>query len=144
MPRALHFLAVGVICATGLAGCSSERPIELVPVAGKISLEGQPIRRGVVSLRPDDAGNLHHPTGKIEQDGSYKLFTIEREGAPPGRYKVLVFADANTNPQTGKSAHPAMPQWLVNPRYTALETTDLSLQVVSGAAPGAYDLQLKK
>ena len=131
-------------CAVVLAGCSREEPLNLVPVSGTVSVAGKPLTMGVVSLRPDgDNETLHHPTGTIDSAGKYQLQTVGRDGAPPGQYKVLVFADGNTATTSGKAVHPAMPKWLVNQRYTAVETTDLTLEIVDAPEPRSYNLSLK-
>jgi hypothetical protein len=132
-----------ILAALLLAGCGGEKPEPVVPVAGKVMLEGQPLTQGVVSFRPDE-GNAtwHHPISEIDASGKYRLYTGDRPGAPPGRYKVLVFADANA-PQ-GKAAHPQMPRWLANAKYTSPDTTDLRIDVREDAPAGAYDLKLSK
>jgi hypothetical protein len=100
---------------------------------------------GTVSFRPDTAaGNpsRHHPTGPIDADGWFEVYTVGRKGAPPGRYKVLVFADANA-PTSGAAAHPLPPRWLVPDKYTREATTTLAVEVVANAAPDHYQLELK-
>jgi hypothetical protein len=95
-----------------------------------------------VSFRPDPArGNTsqHHPTGEIDANGNYELYTVGKKGAPPGWYKVLVLADLN---QKSGPVHPEMPRWAVHLKYTRPESTDLFVEVVEKPAPGAYDLNL--
>ncbi len=112
-------------------------------MVGKITVHGKPLTTGAVSFRPDASrGNSsqHHPTGAIDAAGNYELFTVGRRGAPPGWYKVLVFADENQVP--GESSRPAMPRWLVHVKYTSEQTTDLAVEVVARPAPQKYDLKL--
>lgn len=140
--RSVTILSLGIL--VGVASCGGDSA-GLVPVSGKVFLEGQPLPRGSVSYRPDASrGNksLHHPTGEIDAQGNYELMTVGKKGAPPGRYKVLVFAAEPTGP--GPYGTPAMPRWLHDVRYTSEETTNLSVEVVAQPSSGAYDLKLRK
>jgi hypothetical protein len=110
-----------------------------------VAVAGQPLTSGSVSFHPDASrGNTsqHHPTGTINADGTYQLYTTGKKGAPPGWYKVLVFATEKSGPNGG--AHPGMPSSLVHARYGSEKTTDLVIEVVPQPPPGAYDLTLNK
>ena len=141
--RNLRTLGLCVSLAA-LLGCGDSSN-NLVPVVGKVTVDGQPLTQGdgMVSFRPEK-GNAtrQEPAGKIEEDGSYRLVTAGKEGAPPGRYRVLVTAveplDTNNSFPYGKRKS------YVNAKYNELKTTDLIVEVVPSAAPGAYDLKLKK
>jgi hypothetical protein len=128
-------------------GCGGETGEKFVPVSGTVRLDGKPLTVGAVSFRPDAArGNksMHVPSGDIDREGNYKLFTVGREGAPLGWYRVLVFADANTLPDgVVRSLKP--PRWLMNVKYTDPKTTDLFVEVVETPGPGTtYDLNVTK
>ncbi|MDX1944742.1 MAG: hypothetical protein SFU86_04985 [Pirellulaceae bacterium] len=126
-----------------LAGCSREP--SYVPVSGTITEAQRPLGGGTVSLRPDvEKGNklFHHPTGMIDPQGRYTLFTNEREGAPAGWYKVVVFSNERTE-EKGKS-HPGMPKSLISTRYNQVQTTPLAVEVKPDAPPGSYDFDLQK
>ena len=123
------------------SGCSggTER---MSPVSGKVLVEGEPLKLGSVTFRPDASKqneSLHHPTGDIDAEGNYELYSSGSKGAPLGWYKVLVFADGNPSPAPGSPS-----QWLHNEKYTAETTTDLSIEVVQQPAPGQYDLKLSR
>jgi hypothetical protein len=137
-------LAAGALLGAA-AGCGGGGE-KLLPVRGKVTLDGQVLTVGAVSFRPDAArGNAskHVPTGPIAADGTYELITLKRQGAPPGWYKVVVFADANAL-KPGGTAHPLPPAWLTKPRYRDEKTTDLSVEVVEAPRAGAYDLKLTR
>jgi hypothetical protein len=138
------------LCAVTLlavvAGCGADNGDRLLPVAGKVALGDRPLTIGVVSFRPDASkGNqsMHHPHGEINAEGRYELTTQGKKGAPPGWYKVLVFADGNTT-DNNPPAHPLPPNWLMNVKYTAESTTDLFIEVVETPSAGAYDLTVSK
>jgi hypothetical protein len=127
-----------------VCGCGSDG-FDMESVRGRVTLNGEPITTGTVSFRPDPAkGNtsLHHPTGPIDPEGNYQLFTAGKPGAPTGWYKVLVFADANAKPS--KTAHPLPPRWLVPEKYTREAGTPLFIEVRPGTDSERYDLKLVK
>jgi hypothetical protein len=124
-------------------GCDRSDGLQLVPVSGNVSLNGKPLTMGSVSLRADAAkGNksMHHPTGAIEKDGSYRLYTANRPGAETGWYHVVVFA--NDELTDLGLPHPGMPKSIINRRYNDQSTSGLAFEVVATAPPGAYDLKL--
>jgi hypothetical protein len=130
----------GALSAAG--GCSGNGE-ELAPVAGKVTVNGKPLTFGAVSFRPDPSkGNQtrHHPTGEIDAQGNFELYAAGRKGAPPGWYRVLVYADEN---QKQGATHPLPPRWAVHPKYTDEQTT-VRLEVVQKPAPDAYDLKLTR
>src|SRR5262249_50069993 len=76
----------GACFALGSAGCGDPSGVgTTVPVVGKVTADGQPVKAGTVSFRPDKSkGNttVHEPFGEIDSQGNYKLFTGKKEGAP--------------------------------------------------------------
>jgi hypothetical protein len=136
----LRLLALAALAACGCGGPGEK----LLPVSGKVTVNGQPLTFGSVSFRPDRSrGNSsqQQPTGVIDSAGGFELYTTREKGAPAGWYKVLVFADENR--EVGP-LHPAPPRWAVAAKYTGEQTTDLFVEVVEKPAAGAYDLRLSK
>jgi len=127
-----------------LAGCWSDQG-DLIPVSGMVTLGGQPLTTGTVSLRADALqGNqtLHQPTGRIDAEGRYQIYTTERSGAPPGWYKVVVFANSQTDDKG--QAHPGMPKSIIDLQYNDPAKTPLAMEVKADQPAGAYDLKLEK
>jgi hypothetical protein len=121
---------------------------KLVPVTGKVTLNGQPWTIGSVGFFPHGArGNSKEiaAVGVIAKDGSYELSISGKSGAPLGWYKVVIWApeDGNVagNPW-GMDGKLKPMRWLVNPRYTNKDTTNLEVEVVDRPSPGQYDLDL--
>src|SRR5262249_25269215 len=107
-----------------VAGCGAGG-VRLVPVVGKVTVDAKPLNTGTVSFRPDKAkGNTepHEPAANIEADGTYKLYTAYKEGAPTGWYKVAVVA-------AEPGAYPPK-KLFVNEKYIDFNTSGLSVQVV--------------
>src|SRR6185312_4335453 len=119
-----------------------------LPVAGTVTLEGQPLPAGSISFQPDASrGNasMHIPMSPITADGKYELMTVGRKGAPPGWYKVLVFFNENDLAAVdGLQRRSPRPKSLIDLKYTDAQTTALFVEVVAKPAPGAYDLKVNK
>jgi hypothetical protein len=125
-----------------LLGCGGESGPVLVPVAGTVTVDGKPIPGAGVSFRADAGkGNTtgHAPAATADAQGKYEVTVGPRKGAPPGWYKVVV--SAPVPPKSGGDA-PAPVAVPFAAKYTDPNTTDLSIEVKAGAAPGAYDLKL--
>jgi hypothetical protein len=137
---------VGVValwgCVGMLGGCG-ESSSNLLPVSGKVTVDGQPLTTGSVSFRPEKgSASSQEPGGEIDEDGTYRLFTAGKEGAPPGRYRVLVVA---VDPNDLKKKFPYGKRTsFVNAKYSNPKTTDLLVEVTAASKPGAYDLKLTK
>lgn len=129
-------------CLLVSAGCGSSTPA-LHEVRGSVRFGDAPLTTGVVSLRADKQNTtLHQPTGTIESSGRYRIFTSGKPGAPPGAYRVVVFATEPTV-DTGKVS-PGLPKSLIPTRYNNPSTSPLEFEVTAAPAAGAYDLQLEK
>ena len=141
-----YLLAASVGAVATLVGCGDSSS-NLVPVVGKVTVDGQPLTTGTgngnVSFRPEKGNpSRQEPAGAIDPDGTYRLKTDGKEGAPLGRYRVMVVDVEPIDPKSGfpygkRKSH-------VNYKYADLKTTDLVIEVVREPAPGAYDLKLKK
>src|SRR5690349_15776348 len=94
-------------------GCGSQPKELLHPIKGRITLDGKPLPRGSVSLRAELGATVgHQPTGMIEPAGEFVVYTNGQAGAPPGNYRVVVFATEDTVSPDG-SARPGLPKSLI-------------------------------
>jgi hypothetical protein len=142
----LRLTASLAACALLAWGCGQSGP-KLAPVSGKVTLDGKPLPGGTVSFYADATkGNQSKdiPTGKIKE-GSYELLTEGRKGAPPGAYKVVVFADQySTDAPPLPIGTAEQPRSIINTRYNRPDRTPLAVEVVDKPAAGAYDLKLTR
>jgi hypothetical protein len=143
--RRLTARLAAAACALTLAvtGCGDSSGLKLVPVIGKVTVDGQPVKAGTLSFRPDSAkGNksVHEPYGTIDAAGNYMLFTDKKGGAPVGWYKVAIFAGEPV--EVGNLSGQA--RWFANPNYASADTSGLTVEVVAAPTPGAYDFRLTK
>lgn len=135
-------LVFGVCLLLFPTGCGPAGPV-LHEVRGAVKYAGVPLTTGVVSLRGDKGNStLHIPTGTIDGSGRYRVFTNGKPGAPPGWYRVVVFATEPTV-DTGKVS-PGMPKSIIPIRYNNATTSPLEIEVTATPAEGAYDLQLEQ
>lgn len=150
--RQVVALVLGVLMAA-FAGCAKgPPPLTLYPVRGKVMVGDKIVKEGSIQLRADQAkGNTtwEQPTGAIESDGTFELFTQGKPGAPPGWYRVLVIADnfkvIDPPPSPVWPDYPEgfLPKPLVNPRYLYFQQTDAFVEVVAEPEENAYVLKLK-
>lgn len=145
-----RLLCVGML--TGLVtalGCGKKQA-PMAPVSGKVTVNGQPLTAGNVSFIPDvkigDSAKGQEDTapsglsgGTVGSDGTYKITTAGKNGAPLGKYKVTVnpsmvpVADAKAPPPVG-----------FNAKFTNPQDTPLSVEVIANPEAGRYDLKLAK
>lgn len=124
-----------------MAACSKTPADDLVPVSGQIILDGHPLSGGAISLRPESRETWHQPTGAITPEGRYTVYTTNRPGAPPGRYRVVVFSTGPSR-TAGTAAHPGMPKSVIPMKYNDPNSTPLRIDVVATPLAEAYDLEL--
>ena len=133
--------AFALCLCTLFAGCHSNGEL-LIPVEGVVTLDGQPLTSGAISFRPTQGNlTLHHPTGSIEPNGRFQLYVGSRAGAPPGFYKVVIFANEEQADERG--VHPGMPKTLIDRRYNAPQTTPLSAEIAPQMQSASFDFDLE-
>jgi hypothetical protein len=150
--RCLPLRLCGPLLAALAAGCGDASGVgPTFPVAGKVTFNNAPLtaKNTVILFKPDAArGNTSRfePSGTVDADGNYSLTTRGKNGAPPGWYKVVVTAREEAEPvhPKGPQRHRPVSKSLLPVRYGQAQTTDLSVEVVEGPAPGAYDLKLTR
>ncbi|MDA1012905.1 MAG: hypothetical protein O3A00_00460 [Planctomycetota bacterium] len=84
-------LLLALIAGSGLVGCSDESAVELVPVSGKITFNGQPLAKANVTFVPESKAEFA-PTssGTTDAAGVYKLEAPLGSGAMPGKHRVKI------------------------------------------------------
>lgn len=138
--RSVRVILSLIVGCAAVSGCGDEESPQLLPVNGRVLLDGAPLGPGSLSLRPEPGGSWDQPAGMIADDGSYRVFTNGHAGAPAGKYTIVVFI--HEQPAEPGAAHPGLPQSLIPTRYNDPATSGLSLTITSDAPPDAYDLKL--
>jgi hypothetical protein len=139
---ALAVMMTGCSGGTGLSG--------MAPVTGKVTYKDQPVDGAIISFIGE--GTTRTATAVSSADGSYKLMTLDVEGAMPGQYTVVV---DKTESSAGASklvtmeeaekvnALPvAAPKKLLPEKYGDPTKTPLKFPVKDG--PNVIDLKLEE
>lgn len=133
-PASVLILAAAVLTV----GCKGSTE-KMAPVSGKVTVAGQPLSSGSVTLIPTSgeskAGLM---AGQIDSSGTYTIHTGGKDGAPLGKYKVKV------DPSMVPSGDGKPPVAGFSHKYQDSQQTPLTIEVVENATPGAYDLKLTK
>jgi len=139
-------VALGLFC---IGGCSSgsAKPPKLVPVAGKVVLDGTPLAGASVIFIPKDQTKGTGGSGVTDADGKYEArHQSNNVGIEPGTYAVvfskIAMPDGSPIPP-GKNAADvgaaeALPQQLSNP------SPDFMTNIVTITATGgtSFDFSL--
>lgn len=132
-------LSIAVMLTTAFllaaTGCGSSGTH---PVHGRVVLkeDGKPLTGGMVIFEPADESLKVNAHGSIQKDGSYRLSTYQDgDGAPPGRYRVLVVPPPPANPD-----RPPPPPF--HPRFGSLEKSPLEFTVTPGR--NEYNITVEK
>ncbi len=137
-----RFFTILLICAASSACGKSGTPLgEMAPVSGKVTVDGQAVTSGQVSLIPTDASISTGGSvcaGTIDSSGNYVINTAGKTGAPLGKYKVTV-----TVPMvpTGGGKMPSAPY---HSKFSDQAKTPLTFTVEANPQPGAYDIKMTK
>lgn len=120
--------SVHAVLLTCLAGCDGSHQTTLYPVAGTLTVSGQPAANAMVAFHPlDQAGSQTAlPVASTGPDGTYRLMTYAAgDGAPAGEYAVTVVWPDDSQPWDecaeevthdrfkGRYADPARSPWRV-------------------------------
>jgi hypothetical protein len=106
-----------------LCGCGSKSSI--VPVHGKVMLDGQPLAKGFILTRPESGRGAKG----VIANGEFDLGTnADRDGAAIGLHHVAVVAqEGGQDGPEGKAG-----QLLVPERYTNPDASGLTIDVKAG------------
>ena len=126
-------------------GCSA--PI-LPPVSGQLLLDDKPItpdktKTAIINFHPDSSkGNTAKSiaVATVSETGQYTLNFSGKPGIPEGWYKVTVNYSEPTNPKDPYS----IPKQLISGKFSAKDTTPLSVEVKANAPPSNYELKVTK
>ncbi len=91
----VRFRVYALLTAVAFAGCGASGP-ELVPVEGRLTLDGTPLPNKNLVFAPIDDTSGHGAGGSSDLEGKYTLKAVvpgatrDYPGIPPGRYRVIV------------------------------------------------------
>ena len=122
-----------------MGGCSKRRAHTLVPVSGKVTYQGNPLRFGIVMFQPEFG---QPAVGMIQSDGTFRMVTRgEGEGAAVGTNAVRITCyevqdPANsTKPLAGDRATRgefSFGMSLIPKKYLSFDTSGIIVEVHRG------------
>jgi hypothetical protein len=132
------------------AGCSDGGVLGTIPVGGKVSYKGAPVAGATVTFMGQ--GDARPAVAVTEADGTYRLKTLDSEGALPGIYSVLVtkteippeLTKSVSMEEAAKTADQPLPQpkELLPAKYGNPAQSPLKAEVKSGAT-NTFDFNLE-
>lgn len=141
LPALFRPASMLLLVAILAAGCSSGK--ETGYVAGKVTLGDKALTQGSVRFENAKAGVSVNAS--LQSDGTYVARTHDRDGLPPGNYKVAVtpstFGDGETPLAVDPSATARAPQSEIPQKYRSTATSPLSATVEAGDNP-PFDFDL--
>lgn len=125
-------------------GCGGQPPgpakLKTVPVAGVVTYQGKPVAEASISLQHVEGKAT--ALGKSDATGRFTLSTYEKQdGAPPGKYKVMVAVSTVKEISPGVLA-PEPPGGFKSPIPIKYANPDTSGLVIEIKAEGKNDLTL--
>ncbi|HEX6961100.1 MAG TPA: hypothetical protein VF175_04485 [Lacipirellula sp.] len=133
--RVVSVLLAFSICGAAI-GCGEPGP-ELIPVSGKVTIDGKPAAEGSVMFI-STVNPMTKLIGSIESDGTYSVITQRKPGAPAGEYRVTVFV--TETPKDSNGNYNGLPRTLSDKKFSNPNLTPLKVEVKAEAPAGAYDL----
>jgi hypothetical protein len=133
-----------------LSGCGDGRP-SLVPVSGKVTLNGAPVDGALIGFEPEGIDGFNRPSiATTDSSGNFVVGTYDKaDGMPTGKYKVSVLKKEvvgklpeNFNSEdTAANIQPVRYQWTVPKRYATSIDSGLTVEVTSsGMTPAEIAL----
>ncbi len=117
-----------------VSGCPSDGP-KTVPVKGTLTIDGKPATDVSITLAGPDP-TVPAASGKVE-NGSFTLFcgTEGKPGAVPGKYKVVLSANAAVSPAMYQSGggDPRKAKLPFPEKYKAAGTSDKEVEITNGS-----------
>lgn len=142
----LNILALGIA-----AGCRRDSRYdslpELVPVGGKVTLDGKPLPRATLTFTPVGTTRGQISYGVTDENGQYEaMLDNDHKGLPVGEFKVLcnkwVMPNGSDFPADSKvPPGEAGAKELLPPRYSQEGLSQLKATVPAGG--GTIDFPLK-
>ena len=117
-------------------GCDDEH-IEVVPVAGRVTVDGQALRGMVICFVSASGYAASCP---LADDGTFRLTSQYGDGMPAGEYRVTLAPDISRHEVSMEPSAKRLPLPVAE-RYQFVESSGLVCQVQAGDAPLQFHLQ---
>ena len=136
-------LFVCAVLSTACLGGCADRSIETVPVTGRVTFEGQPVKEGKIRFFPVE-GTVGPMVGAQIREGQYEV--RNRGGVPVGEHRVEIEAlrlrkAAEGEPEVPGAGNPAVEQF-IPAKYN--RQSELVVTAPSGSRGMTFDFDLTK
>jgi hypothetical protein len=145
-----------LLLATALVGTGCSGGPKLVPVTGKVTLNGAPLKNVKVEFHPDPDKGVSGPSssGTTDADGNFTLVCTERGNAPGavvGSHRVVITdldlygdvfvgrGDYRSEDPKGPKEVPKFPRFAAH--YSTLSATPFKQEVTAGMSPVTFDVK---
>jgi hypothetical protein len=130
---------VALSLCVGLAGC--DKSPQLGTVAGKVTLDGQPVKTGRIAFVSNEAAGASG-MAPIQADGSYEVKIGEAKGLPAAKYKVSLLPPIQEGDVMATKPVSQGPPFDVPKKYLNADQSGLTIEVKAGENPPFnFDLQ---
>jgi hypothetical protein len=150
----VEYRLICMVTSVALAGCriEIEQNEGYLPIAGRVTYRGQPVRRGAIHFLPAGGDNL--PGSGVIDDGEIKEVTSRNQGdgLKPGLYRVSITAFDDTFAENAAKRGPNGPdprevgkdadriKGLIPPRYNNAKDSGLVAEVSKAVGALRFDL----
>lgn len=86
-------MAIALLSFTTFIGCGGGDGLNRKPISGKVTVDGVAVPNGSVSFEPLFQGGVG--SGAVITKGAYAI--EQKDGLPPGKYRVQITGDDGTN-----------------------------------------------
>jgi len=147
------FLCVPLLFALGCSG-----GLKVVPMEGKLTLDGAPVKDASLTFMPSDAGG-QTAVAATGSEGTFRAMTGNAEGIMPGKYRVVVAVSSGSPATTNAGGEinsadyakamskamkaPAKSKSDIPAKYTQPSETPLQV-TVDGSGLTGYELKMMK
>jgi hypothetical protein len=115
--------------AAALTGCGKSDEV-LVPISGRVTVNGKPATGAAVVFHPVDGANGTHPVAQVEANGEFHLTTIRSgDGAAPGNYRVTLTWYVTPPRKKGVEGEEGPVRNLIPNKYARVESTPIGTTV---------------
>lgn len=141
----------GLILALFVVGCGGGSNAELVPVGGKLLVDGEALDGVTVTFHPVDAENSLGGSGTTDSAGAFTITSFEQNepGLPPGKYSItysrMRLPDGSAAPplEPGEPPDPENIQVETLPDHLTMPSPNDASNQVEIAASGNSNLELE-
>ena len=141
----IRYVLLSTALLMTFGGCSEKSDgLPREAVSGTVTLDGQPLPKGLIQFLPSSAKEVMSG-GAVIEDGKFSI--ARNEGLLPGIYRVDITSSAGSEPLTpGEPPGPAKttkttPKDLIPQQYNLKSTLTAE---VKAAAANTFDFTLKK